>query len=364
MPPIDPWGSMLVEDYSRLIKEFGLEEFNEEMLAQFPKPNRLMRRKIVFAGQGLKEIAECINKKKDYYELTGIMPSSERVHFGTKSVVEMVKYFQDNKAKTFVLVADLESAATRGISLEEGRRRALEFHIPAYIAFGLDPKKTFFYFQSENKKVSDLAYIFSRRITLNEFRAIYGDTHPSRILSALAQAGDILFPQMEKKMNGIVPVGVDQSPHIRLSRDIARRTKKEFNFRLPSGIYHKFTPALDGSLKMSKSSPKSFISIPEEPETATKKIKGALTGGRPSIEEQKRIGGEPEKCMIFEMYKQHLIDDDKKLNEIYQACKSGKLLCGEDKEMAAKLIKEYMKGFNKKMNSAKKKIKKLKFIKN
>ncbi len=362
MPKIDPWGTELIEDYSRLIKDFGLESM-ESFLDKFPEPNYLMKRGITFAGQGLKELTDAMQNKKPFYCLTGIMPSSERIHFGTKSVIEMVKYFQKQNAKTFVLVADLEAAATRGLSLKEARERALNFYIPAYIALGLNPKKTVFYFQSENTEVKNLAYLFSQKITMNEFRSIYGNVHPSRILSALAQAGDILFPQTIEKMPGVIPVGIDQSPHIRLARDIVRRTKRDFNFFLPSATYHKFVPSLDGNHKMSKSNPNSFISIPENPNDAGKKIKKALTGGRNTVEEQKKLGGFPEKCMVFEMYKQHLIEDDKLLQKIFDDCKKGNLLCGQDKDNAMELMISFQKDFQKKLDKARKTKKQWKFIK-
>ena len=362
MNKIDPWGTQLIEDYSRLIKDFGLEPM-QDFLLDFPRPNYLMKRGIVFGGQGLKELSAAMKEKKPFYCLTGIMPSSERIHFGTKTVIEMVKYFQENNAKTFVLVADLESAATTGISLKEARERAMDFYIPAYIALGLNPKKTVFYFQSENSEVKNLAYLFSQKITLNEFKSIYGEVHPSRILSALAQAGDILFPQLNEKMPGVIPVGIDQSPHIRLARDIVRRTKSEFNFFLPSATYHKFVPSLDGSNKMSKSNPNSFVSIPEESNSAGKKMKKALTGGRNTVEEQKKLGGQPENCMIFEMYKQHLIEDDKKLQQIYDNCKAGKLLCGQDKDNAFELMISFQEDFKKKLENARKTRKQWKFVK-
>ena len=41
---IDPWGSGLLEDYEKIIKDFGLEVFNPKL---FPKPNRIMRRGVV-----------------------------------------------------------------------------------------------------------------------------------------------------------------------------------------------------------------------------------------------------------------------------------------------------------------------------
>jgi len=355
---IDPYGSELIEDYKKIIKDFGLDSFNYKL---FPKPNKLMRRGVVFAGRDLKLISRCIKEKKKFYVLSGIMPTAEKIHFGNKHVVENIAYFQKHGAKTCILIADLEAAAARGVSLEEGRKKALNFHIPAYLALGLDPKKTIFYFQSENKDVINFAYEASKKITLNEFKAIYGNADPGRIMSAVTQAGDILFPQFKERMPGVIPVGIDQDCHLRLTRDIVSRMKKK-KFFLPSSIYHKYTPSLDGSIKMSKSKPESCIELPEDPKIVCKKIKNALTGGRDTVKEQKKKGGQPEKCMVFELYKQHLIEDDKTLKKIYNDCKKGKLLCGEDKDNACKLMTKFMNDFIKKTNKARKQINKLKFI--
>lgn len=357
---IDPWGSALIEDYEKIVKDFGLEVFDSKLL---PDPNRIMRRGIVFAARDIKQIANSIKNKKKFYVLSGIMPTGERIHFGNKMVVENIKYFQDQGAETYILVADLESAAARGVSLEDARKRALDFHIPAFIALGLDPKKTNFYFQSENIKVTHLASETSKKVTANEFKAVYGSLEPGRIYSAFTQVGDILYPQLKERMPGIIPVGIDQDPHIRLTRDIVRRTKQKYNFFAPSSIYHKYTPSLDGGLKMSKSKPESCIELPEDPKQVSKKLMRAKTGGRDTVEEQKKLGGEPEKCIIFELYKQHLIEDDKELDKIYKDCKSGKLLCGEDKKHACGLMEKFMKKLMKDIESARKKVDKLKFIK-
>lgn len=357
---IDPWGSELVKDYEKTIKDFGLEIFSPQL---FPEPNRLMRRMAVFAARDQEIIARCIKEKKRYYALTGIMPSAEKVHFGTKMVVENMRYFQDHGADTFILVADLESAATRGITLEEAQHRALDFHIPAYIALGLDPKKTTFYLQSENKAVMNLAYEFAKKITLNEFRAIYGSADPGRIMAAVTQVADIVYPQLEERMPGIIPVGIDQDPHIRLTRDVVARTKTKYKFFSPSAIYHKFTPSLDGKMKMSKSKPESCISLPEDPKIVAKKLRGALSGGRITLEEHRRLGGEPEKDMVFEMLKLHLLDDDRELQRIYDEYKSGRMHSGEMKDIGCDLMTKFLKDFNAKLEKARKQVDKLDFIK-
>ena len=353
---IDPWGSDLPEDYKKIMKNFGLEKFEVQ---DFPEPNLLMRRGIVFAGRDLKRISDCIKNKKKFYALTGIMPTADKVHFGTKSVIDQMVYFQKHGAKTYVLIADLEAAATRGVDLELARKRALEVHIPCYIALGLDPKKTNFYFQSEKKAVTNLAFELSSKATLNEYRAIYGNAEPEKIMSAVLQVADILHPQLEEPMPGIIPVGIDQDPHIRLTRDIASRAKK-FKFILPSSINHKFLPSLSGDLKMSKSEGNSLYLLDSE-EEIRKKILKALTGGQKTLKEQREKGGNPDKDMIFELFRHHLIEDDDELKKREEDYRNGKILDSENKEYAIKLMIDFMRDFKKKFEKAKKEVENLSF---
>ena len=109
---IDPYGSELVEDYTKAIKEFGLEIFTPGM---FPEPNRVMRRGVVFGGRDLKIIAKCIKEKKPFYALSGIMPTNDQIHLGNKVVVENLAYFQKHGAITFILIADLEAADRKSV---------------------------------------------------------------------------------------------------------------------------------------------------------------------------------------------------------------------------------------------------------
>lgn len=356
---IDPYGAELVEDYAKIITDFGLEKFDSSL---FPNPNRIMRRGVVFAGRDLERIADCIKHRKKFYVLSGIMPTAEKIHFGTKMVVENIRYFQEQGAKAYILIADLESAAARGVPLAEAKKRAMDFHVPAYLALGLDPKKTTFYFQSENKNVVHLAYECAKKITLNEFKAIYGNADPGRIMSAVTQVADILYPQLEERMPGIIPTGIDQDPHMRLTRDVVARMKEK-KFFSPSSLYHKYMPSLNGHLKMSKSMPESCIELPEDMKPLTRKLKHALTGGRETEEEQRRIGGIPEKCMIFELYKQHLREDDTDLDRVYKTCQGGTLLCGKDKQDAVECMDKFMRDFTKGIEKARSKLDSLHFVK-
>ena len=73
---------------------------------------------------------------------------------------------------------------------------------------------------------------------------------------------------------------------------------------------------------------------PESPESVKRKIKRALSGGRDTLEEHRKLGAIVEKDMAFELMKQHLIEDDKELDKIYNEYKSGKMTSGELKEIA------------------------------
>jgi tryptophanyl-tRNA synthetase len=348
---IDPWGLGLVEDFH--LEPFGLDHY--------PKPNRLMRRGVVFSGVGQKPVIDAIKNKKPFYVLSGIMPTADRIHLGNKMVVENIAYFQKHGGHATILVADLEAQATRGISLEEGQKRALQFHIPAYLALGLDPKKTTFYFQSENVEVMNAAYNYSRKVTLNQFKALYGAADPGRILAAVTQVADILYPQFKKRMPGVIPVGPDQLPHVLLARDIVGRMKSE-KFIPPAAVFHKYTPSLDGSVKMSKSKPESMIELPEDIDVVCKKIKRAVSGGRKTLEEHRKKGAIIEQDMAFELLKQHLVEDDTELDRIYKEYKSGRMTSGEVKDIACEAVTLFMNDFEKKIKEARKLVPSLRFV--
>ncbi|MCJ2513344.1 MAG: tryptophan--tRNA ligase [Candidatus Thermoplasmatota archaeon] len=224
---IDPWSSATYQDYARLRDEFGIEEFDDSLWKDLPKPHKLLRRGIVFGHRDFQLIKDSIQNNKPWAILTGLMPSG-KMHLGHKMVIDEVIYYQSLGADIFIAVADLESYGTRGYSLEETKKLALDEYILNYIALGLKPEKCRIYYQSTNQDVKDLTFILGKKVNWSQMIATYGfngSTNMTHIMSPLIQTGDILHVQLEK-YGGVkpvlVPVGVDQDPHIRLSRDIAQ----------------------------------------------------------------------------------------------------------------------------------------------
>lgn len=426
---IDPWASTQYKDYAKLKEEFGIEDFSFSL----PNPHKLFRRGVVFGHRGFGSVYKAIKNRNKFIVLTGLMPSG-RMHLGHKMTIDQTIYYQTLNADVYIAVADIEAFATRGVSFEKATEVAVEEYLLNYIAFGLKPCQV--YFQSKRKEVADLAYTLAVKTNLSEMKAIYGfedSTNMCHVFAPLIQVGDIMHVQLEKYSSPkptVVPVGVDQDPHIRFTRDLTqahylfnvaetkdnkigifvksdenisnildtceRKLKKigytkfnkipsykalyildaksneisdieeelrsiEINFNgygfyLPSATYHRLITGLTGD-KMSSSKPETAIFLSDKAEDAERKIKNAKTGGAISLEAQKKHGGKPEECTVYELMLYHLIENDAELEKIYTDCRAGKQKCGECKSLAAELIKKFLKELGEKRAQAKEKVK-------
>ncbi len=357
---ITPWEVKGEIDYNKLVKDFGVTPMGE-LPGIFTK-NHLFRRKIVFAHRDIQRIILAIKEKKPFVMMTGLIPSG-RFHIGHMLVAQQMIFYQSLGAKIYIAVADLEAYNARSMSLEESRINALYEYILNYIALGLDPKKADIYFQSSRStdgKKSNAYYrlqnLLAKHATFNEFKAVYGAITPGKMISALLQASDMLHPQLsefEGVLPVIVPVGIDQDPHIRLARDISQRIKS-LKFIQLSSTYHLFAPGLSGG-KMSSSDPNSYIALTDSKEEVERKIKKyAFSGGKDTLEEHRKKGGNPDIDVSFQYLRMFFEPDDKKLEKIYNDYKSGKMLTSELKQITIEKINSFLKIHQKKREQMRK----------
>ncbi len=360
---VNPWEVKGNIDYNKLIKEFGVSPLKE--LPPVFNKEILFRRKFIFAHRDIQRILEAIKNKKKFVMMTGLMPTG-RFHLGHMIIAKQMVFYQKLGAKVYIAVADLEAYNARNQSLEESRKISQEY-IANYIALGLDIKKCEIYFQSNRSKIAEksnayyrLQNLLARHATFNEFKAVYGEISPGKMISALLQSSDMLHPQLPEFENPcpvIVPVGIDQDPHLRLARDISQRIKTN-NFIQLSSTYNLFLPGLSGG-KMSASNPSSYIAPTDSPEEIKTKInKYAFSGGQPTLEEHKKLGGNPDIDVSYQ-YLKLLEKDDNKLKKIHDDYKSGKLLTGELKQITINTINNFLKEHQKKLADAKKQSEKM-----
>ena len=357
---LDPWKVEGNVDYDKLVKEFGITHL-EDLPSVFTK-NVLFRRKTIFAHRDFQKIILAIKDKKLFVMMTGLMPSG-KFHIGHMLLAQQMVFYQSLGAKIYITVADVEAYNTRGLNLDECRKTALEEYILNYAALGLDIKKADIYFQSSRSKDAyksnayyRLQNLLAKHITFNEFKSIYGDLTPGKMVSALLQASDILHPQLpefEGAVPVLVPVGIDQDPHLRLTRDLSQRIKSP-NFIQISSTYHYFAPGLSGG-KMSSSDPNSYIALTDVPQEVERKIKKyAFSGGRDTLEEHRKKGGNPDIDVSFQYLKIFFEEDDKKLEKIYNDYKSGKMLTSDLKKITIEKISSFLKEHQKKREQMRK----------
>ncbi|MDD1734068.1 MAG: tryptophan--tRNA ligase [Methanothrix sp.] len=420
---LDPWGAVHVDDYSKLFVEFGISNF-DQILSELENPHPYMRRKIIFGHRGYEPVLAAMQKHEPFAVMSGFMPSG-RAHFGHMMVMNEIIWHQKQGGDAFAAIADMEAHAVRGISWERCRALGINEYILSLIALGFAPREgSHIYFQSENYSMRNLAFELGSEANFSEVSAIYGfsgETHISHMESVMAQSADILHPQL-KEFGGpkpvVIPVGADQDPHIKLTRDLAYRMRKflvelrgdyisirgkaasselmqaaeaalkdlaagkvkryeehidltdiqitddtglaalqgtidrliinleidhgHYGFMPPASLYHRFMTGLTGG-KMSSSKPESHIALTEDPKEAGKKIMRAITGGKQSLAEQKKLGGEPDRCSIYEFLVFHLSDDDKELLELDAECRSGRRMCGTCKKDVAERIERFLR---------------------
>jgi tryptophanyl-tRNA synthetase len=92
----------------------------------------------------------------------------------------------------------------------------------------------------------------------------------------------------------------------------------------------------------------SCFTLEEKPEVIARKISNSFTGGRPTAEEQRRLGANPDICPIYDLYLFHFFEKDEDVFKLYnEECRGGKILCGEDKnrliEIVTKFVKEHQR---------------------
>ncbi len=341
---LDPFGTTIVEDYDRLCKEFGIELF-KPLLSKVPNTNMLMRRGIIFGHRDFKRILDAMKNQQEFAVMSGIKPTGQ-FHLGTLTTAKEIIYFQKQGATAFYCIADVEAYEDNRIPFERSKKYAVD-NVADILALGLDPKKAYIYRQSKETRVKDLAIIFGRAVTLATMKAIYGERHIGLYLSALIQAGDILLPQLEDfggPKPTVVPVGVDQDPHLRLTRDLAQKFHPKYRFIPPSATYHKLIKGLSGSSKMSKrEKAPTLLTLNEKPETIANKISDAFTGGKATIAEQRKLGGTPEICPIYDICMFHFREKDDDIVRVYNDCRSGRLLCGEHKGQTIGLVLNFVR---------------------
>lgn len=345
---LTPWNVSGDLDYNKLVKDFGTQAISDKIRKRLEKAHPLLRRGIYFSHRDFDKWLDNFDKGKKVSVITGRGPS-EKMHLGHLVPFLVAKSLQDEfDCPVFIPISDDEKFFVKdNLSFEQSLKFS-EDNIMDLIALGFKPGKTFIFEDFVYTDIYKYASRIAKRITYSTAKAVFGLSPENNIgwsFYPAMQAAHILFPQFHSgKHLSVVPVGIDQDPFIRLTRDIADH--KDFSFDKPAALHAKFVPSLEGGSKMSSSdkSGNNVIYLSDSAEEVKKKInKYAFSGGQATIDEHRKLGGNPEVDVSFQYLKIFFEPDDKKLKKIEDDYKSGKLLTGELKAILIEKINSFLK---------------------
>jgi|TARA_B100001750_G_scaffold231293_1_gene229298 tryptophanyl-tRNA synthetase len=355
---VTPWHVEGDIDYDKLIKQFGTQKISNELLSKLQKitgeDHFMLRRGVFFSHRDLNLILENYEKGKEFFLYTGRGPSGH-THIGHLIPWVFAKWLQDkfHVDMYFQLTDDEKFFAKQDLSLDQTTNFALENALD-FIALGFKPENTKIIVNTKNiKTLYPIAAQVAKKINFSNTKAVFGftnDTNLGMIFYTCLQSAPCFIEDKQV----LIPLGVDQDPHFRITRDIAPKINKT----KPALIHNIMIPSLLGpGGKMSASDEKSTIYTTDSPEVVKKKInKYAFSGGQPDIDEHRKIGGDPDIDVSYQYLRIFFEQDDSKLKKIYDDYKSGKMLTGELKSILIEKINEFLSLHQEKREEARKNI--------
>lgn len=363
---ITPWevegavvdGRAQTINYDKLIEQFGTKALSQETLDRFKKvtgqePHFFMKKGIFFSERDFNNILDLYEHGEPFFLYTGRGPSNV-LHLGHMIPFLFTKWLQEvfDAPLVIELTDDEKFLFKPKLTISDVKHFARE-NARDIAGLGFKPENTFIF--------SDLEYMGGafyenvvktlRQITTLTARAVFGfqdsdcigKLHFASIQISTAFATS--FPgvlDLPAKAPCLIPCAIDQDPYFRVCRDVAGKLK----YAKPALIHAKFFPALQGSsTKMSASDDTSAIFMTDTAKQIAKKInKHAFSGGKVTVEEHRRLGGNPDVDVAYQ-YLSFFNHDEEYLDKLAEGYRKGEVLSGEMKKECIGVLTEFVKGF-------------------
>jgi tryptophanyl-tRNA synthetase len=282
--------------------------------------------------------------------VSGARPTG-RLHLGhlhgaLKNWVRLQKDY-----RCYFFVADWHALTTDYASPQGIQQSTIEM-VMDWLSVGLDPARSVLFRQSHVKEHAELFLLLSmitpvswleRNPTYKEqIRELVGkDLSTYGFLGyPVLQAADIIMYKANK-----VPVGVDQAPHVELTREIVRRFNQIYRplFPEPEVLLTETQklPGLDGR-KMSKSY-NNAVFLSDSPAEIDQKLSRMMTD---PARVKRTDPGEPEKCPAFQLHKIYCTPEE--IEYVSKGCRTAGIGCLECKKIMIKHVIDDLAPFREK----------------
>ena len=243
----------------------------------------------------------------------------------------------------FFFIADLHALTT---PFEPSKLSADTLEVAAdYLAAGIDPDKSTFFLQNQVLEHAELGWIFNCLTPLGELERMTQFKDKSKQHQEYISGGLLTYPTLMAAdillyKPTAVPVGDDQTQHVELARDTARKFNNRFSQTFPEPKTFMRKPErimslTDPTKKMSKTGDEALM-LDDEPDEILRKLKKAVTA---TDGKEKSSGVEN----LFQILK-HFAPDDEYQNFISQQ-NQGSIKYSELKEALAKRIADHFQEF-------------------
>jgi tryptophanyl-tRNA synthetase len=251
----------------------------------------------------------------------------------------------------YFFVADWHALTTDYATPEGIKENTLEM-VTDWLSIGLDPAKAVLFRQSSIKEHAELHLIFSMitPVPWLERNPTYKEQMRELVEKDLSTYGFLGYPVLQAaditiyKANK-VPVGVDQAPHVELTREIVRRFNQIYRpiFPEPEVLLTESqkVPGLDGR-KMSKSYGNAVF-LSDSPQEIDQKLSRMMTD---PARVRRTDTGEPEKCPAFQLHKIYCTEDE--IAYVSKGCRTAGIGCLECKKIMIKHVVDDLAPFREK----------------
>ncbi len=357
---VTPWDVEGKVDYEKLIKEFGVNKLSKEnldYLENLAKKKNLplhlyIRRGLFYAHKDFNKIIEDHKQGKPFFLYTGRAPGGS-VHIAHLIPFQFTKYLQDLfDCNLYIQIPDDEKYLFKKDLERKQIEEMVKYDLEDIAALGFNKDKTFIFKNSEFiHKIYDLYMQTAKKITFSQARNTFGFTNDSNIGMINYPALQIV-PTFFEKNRCLIPCGIDQNPYFMLQRDFAEK----LGYKKNATILSRFLTSLTGPIgKMSASDPSKAILLTDEPNVVKKKVnKYAFSGGRETLEEHRKLGGNTNIDVSYQWLYNMFEEDDKKIEEIKKGYEKGEILSGEMKAMLIEKINSYLENHRKAKEKARK----------
>jgi len=361
---VTPWEVKGEVDYDKLVKEFGTNLISDNLINKIEKHagklHYMLKRKIFFSHRDLDILLKEYEQGKKFALYTGRGPSGH-THIGhlipwiftkwLQDVFDAPLYFQITDDEKFLCKPNLSKEKTTSLGYEN----ALDL-----IALGFDPKKTFIFVDTDySKTLYNVAIQIAKKVTASNAKSVFGFTNETNIgmyFWPAMQAAPCFLPSIlsGEKIRTLIPAAIDQDPYWRIARDVAPK----LGYPKTAAIHCTFLPALtgpSGKMSTSEGEQSTIFTTDDEKTVKNKVMKYAFSGGKDTLEEHRKHGGNPDIDISYQWLR-FLEEDDKKLKKIYDDYSSGKLLSGELKQILVDKLNNFLKKHRENKEKAKKQL--------